>query len=82
MENRISWGDISAEVVQHIIAEDGKRAIPYPAVVERCIADEVAIDGIEKEMGWDSKSGKWAVRPIVSISKATSRPVSIASSSH
>jgi hypothetical protein len=65
--NRVSWGGVSREDVRVGMGED-KKEIPYPAF-ERSgrygeDPSDIGIDGVEKEMGWDPKSGKWAVRPI------------------
>jgi hypothetical protein len=69
--NRVSWGGVSREDVQAGVGED-KSEIPYPAfeLNGRYGADagDIAIDGVEKEMGWDPKSGKWAVRPVSTVS--------------
>lgn len=80
IEHRVSWGGIAPDAVKQIVSEDGKEPIPYPAVVDGCTAEDVAVDGVAKQMGWDPKSGKWAVRPIVSITKSSSRPTSLAMS--
>lgn len=81
LENRISWGGVAPDAVKQIVSEDGKEPIPYPAVIDGCSAEDITVDGVEKQMGWDPKSGKWAVRPIVSISKPSSRPSSMVLSS-
>ena len=69
--NRVSWGGVSREDVQAGVGED-KREIPYPAFDLNgrygAEAGDVAIDGVEKEMGWDPKSGQWAVRPVSTVS--------------
>ena len=68
---RVSWGGVSREDVRVGVGED-KSEIPYPAFEHsgRYGDDpaDIGIDGVEKEMGWDPKSGKWAVRPISTIS--------------
>ena len=63
--NRVSWGGISREDVQIGLGED-RSEIPYPAFAHSGEYGNSAsdIEGVEKEMGWDPKSGKWAVRPI------------------
>lgn len=68
--NRVSWGGVSREDVQAGLGED-KSEIPYPAfeLNGRYGAEpgDVGIDGVEKEMGWDPKSGKWAIRPVSTV---------------
>ena len=64
---RVSWGGISRDEVHPGLGEDGKE-IPYPAFAHSghygYDASDIGVDGAHKEMGWDPKSGKWAVRPI------------------
>ena len=80
LEKRISWGGISLpEMVQEALAEDCRMCVPDPIRHDRCTAEDVAVDGAEKQMGWDAKSGKWAVRPISSMHKSSGRPASIIS---
>ena len=72
--SRVSWGGVSSEDVGAGVGED-KREIPYPAF-ERSgrygeDPSDIGIEGVEKEMGWDPKSGKWAVRPISMIANAS-----------
>lgn len=68
--NRVSWGGVSREHVQAGLGED-KTEIPYPAFELNgrygAEAGDFAIDGVEKEMGWDPKTGKWAVRPVSTV---------------
>lgn len=72
LEKRISWGGVSQEAVEDGIRENGS--------VDGHTAADVGVEGMEKEMGWDPKSGKWALRPISSASRVHSRPASYASS--
>jgi len=62
---RISWGGISREDVSATVGEDGIEAMPYfhPSDLETGSAAG-RVDGAEQEMGWDPKSGKWALRPV------------------
>ena len=67
-ESRISWGGISREEISQGLGEDGI-AMPYAIFgndLERTTtqAADAAVEGAEKEMGWDPKSGKWALRPV------------------
>lgn len=79
--SRASWGGISRENVAAGFGEDGAE-VPY-------LSDEEAgghggdftIDGVDQEMGWDPKSGKWALRPVSGpppMSPAMMRPLSTA----
>ena len=69
--NRVSWGGVSRKDVQAGLGED-KSEIPYRAFERNgrygAEVGDIAIDGVEKEMGWDPKSGKWAVRPVSTVS--------------
>ena len=76
-QNRVSWGGVSRDSVKAGMGEDRKTVIPYP---EGDVAADVTVDGMEKEMGWDPKSGKWATRPISGVSSI--RPVSSAWTNH
>nr|OQO25354.1 hypothetical protein B0A51_09927 [Rachicladosporium sp. CCFEE 5018] len=66
--SRVSWGGVSRENVAMALGEDGIQIEPYPAFEERNSSDPVGgdmgIEGVEAEMGWDPKSGKWALRPV------------------
>lgn len=63
--SRISWGGISREDVSATVGEDGIEAMPYfHPDLETGSAAGGRIDGAEQEMGWDPKSGKWALRPV------------------
>jgi len=80
LEKRISWGGISLpEMVHQALADDFQTGVPDPIWHDDCTAEDVAVDGAEKQMGWDAKSGKWAVRPISSMHKSSGRPASIIS---
>lgn len=77
-ESRISWGGVSREDVAAGLGEDGSQ-LPYPGFEEETVgntAADVGVAGAEKEMGWDAKSGKWALRP-VSGALSQIRPTSI-----
>ncbi|KAI7311068.1 hypothetical protein KC315_g12417, partial [Hortaea werneckii] len=39
-------------------------------------AADVGVQGAEAEMGWDPRSGKWALRPVSSTVNLPARPVS------
>ncbi|KAK0259750.1 hypothetical protein LTS09_005592 [Friedmanniomyces endolithicus] len=81
-DSRVSWGGISREDVSAGLAEDGVHVMPYAPYasshhhpndssesVDRHggqTAADVGIEGTEAEMGWDPKSGRWALRPIAS----------------
>lgn len=77
-ESRVSWGGISRDDVSTGVGEDGYPSMPYPGFEQdetqgATNAADIGVDGVEAEMGWDSKSGKWALRP---LSNSTARPVS------
>ncbi|KAK5131604.1 hypothetical protein LTR08_000791 [Meristemomyces frigidus] len=74
-ESRVSWGGISREDVTMGLGEDGYQVVPYQGFEEDQIngagsrqhtAADVGVDGAEAEMGWDPKSGRWALRPVSS----------------
>ena len=69
--HRVSWGGVSRENVPAGLGED-KSEVPYPAFEHsgRYGDDpaDIGIDGVEKELGWDPKSGKYALRPISTAS--------------
>ena len=75
MANRVSWGGVSQEDVRAGLGEDGKE-IDYAAFSQSGRygnnAGDIGINGVEKEMGWDPKSGKWAVRPTSTVSSLMS----------
>ena len=84
-ESRVSWGGISREDVTMGLGEDGYQVMPYPGFEDdetnstgphAATAADVGVDGAEAEMGWDPKSGRWALRPVSNIQQA--RPVSSA----
>jgi hypothetical protein len=63
--SRVSWGGISREDVSATVGEDGIEVVPYFHDVETGYdAGDFSVDGAEQEMGWDPKSGKWALRPV------------------
>lgn len=80
--SRVSWGGISREDVSTAVGEDGIEVVPYlPDEEEDYEAGNVGVDGVDKEMGWDPKSGKWALRPVshlTAMSPAVTRPHSTA----
>ena len=88
-DSRVSWGGISREDVSAGLAEDGITVAPYApyASVNNNSSDsigkgggsaaDVGVEGMEAEMGWDPKSGRWALRPISSaLSLGIQRPQS------
>ena len=85
-DSRVSWGGISREDVSAGLAEDGITVAPYAPYAsvnnESSLsvgghAADVGVDGTEAEMGWDPKSGRWALRPISSaLSLGIQRPQS------
>ena len=63
--SRVSWGGISREDVTATLGEDGIETMPYYHDEEMGgAAGDVGIAGVDQEMGWDPKSGKWALRPV------------------
>lgn len=78
LDKRVSWGGISMENIRPDLAEDGVGVIPYP---EGDTAADSGIEGGSKQMGWDAKTGKWALRPVSGISSGTHSPVSPTSES-
>ena len=64
IESRISWGGVSRENVAPMWGEDGIGSVPYYGLEAEAEEADVGIEGVDKEMGWDPKSGKWALRPI------------------
>jgi hypothetical protein len=60
--------------VSATVGEDGIEAMPYfhPDME----AGSPRIDGAEQEMGWDPKSGKWALRP-VSMTNSDTTPTTM-----
>ena len=81
-EGRISWGGVPQQDVVESIGEDGVQSLPYLPDVHSTgdgyIAADVGVEGAEKEMGWDPKSGKWALRPISSISASSATSMGFA----
>ncbi|QIW99358.1 hypothetical protein AMS68_004876 [Peltaster fructicola] len=66
-QRRVSWGGISRESVHATLGEDGIEITPYVAFGPsdgHGHTDYPLIDGVEQEMGWDEKTGKWALRPV------------------
>lgn len=84
--SRVSWGGISREDVSASVGEDGIAVVPYFQDEEMGQSSgDFAIDGVEQEMGWDPKSGKWALRPVselATMSPAVTRPNSNTDSLH
>ncbi|KAK5683942.1 hypothetical protein LTS10_003805 [Elasticomyces elasticus] len=87
-DSRVSWGGISREDVSAGWAEDGIHQVPYAPYASPHetnsaetfeqfggTAADVGISGTEAEMGWDPKSGRWALRPIASA-MSLQRPAS------
>ncbi|KAK4543587.1 hypothetical protein LTR36_005482 [Oleoguttula mirabilis] len=76
-ESRVSWGGISRDDVTMGIGEDGYQTLPYPGFeqdeIQGATAADVGVEGAEAEMGWDPKSGRWALRP---LSHLPTRPLS------
>ncbi|KAK5121774.1 hypothetical protein LTR85_004649 [Meristemomyces frigidus] len=76
-ESRVSWGGISRDDVSMGIGEDGYETLPYPGFeqdeTQPSSAADVGVEGAEAEMGWDPKSGRWALRP---LSNMPARPMS------
>jgi hypothetical protein len=64
----ISWGGISQADTEMGIGEDGIEPVPYVTVEDGEIARPPSIGGAGQEMGWDSKSGKWKLRPVSTMS--------------
>lgn len=63
--SRVSWGGISREDVTAGLGEDGIEVMPYYQDEEMGnTAGDVGVAGVDQEMGWDPKSGKWALRPV------------------
>jgi len=87
-DSRVSWGGISREDVSAGLGEDGFQPVPYPAFAggedesqHASTAADVGVEGAEAEMGWDPKSGRWALRPVSSsVHLASGRPTSTAPS--
>lgn len=78
----VSWGGISHADTEMGIGEDGIQPVPYPPTLED--GDDIkptSIAGAEQEMGWDSKSGKWKLRPVSTMS-AVSTAVPISAHEH
>ncbi|KAK3073151.1 hypothetical protein LTR53_005533 [Teratosphaeriaceae sp. CCFEE 6253] len=85
-DSRVSWGGISREDVSAGLAEDGITIAPYAPYAAGSnyssetlggTAADVGVGGMEAEMGWDPKSGRWALRPISSaLSVGIQRPQS------
>lgn len=72
----ISWGGISQADTEMGIGEDGVEPVPYVTVDDGEIAMPPSIGGAGQEMGWDSKSGKWKLRPVSGMSAvSTAMPV-------
>ncbi|KAF2861810.1 hypothetical protein K470DRAFT_263448 [Piedraia hortae CBS 480.64] len=83
----VSWGGLTRDEVRPSVAEDGVHVVPYqafdddianlpggPEDAARLHAADVGITGPGGEMGWNAKTGRWALRP---ISQSPARPESI-----
>ncbi|KAH0367921.1 hypothetical protein KCU65_g4290, partial [Aureobasidium melanogenum] len=64
----ISWGGLSQADTEMGVGEDGIEPMPYVTAEDGEIAKPANIGGAEQEMGWDSKSGKWKLRPVSNMS--------------
>lgn len=65
----VSWGGISHGDVEPGLGEDGAQVVPYPGVEDDSdVTRPTSIAGIQQEMGWDTKTGKWMLRPISTMS--------------
>ena len=71
-ESAISWGGIYHGDTEPGVGEDGAEMVPYSGL-EGIAHFEMppAIQGVEQEMGWDTKSGRWKLRPISGLSANT-----------
>jgi len=69
-DNRIPCGVIPQDAVSAGRAENGFQVVPYAISGEQdrreIMSSEVGVEGADMEMGWDPKSGKWVIRPILS----------------
>lgn len=68
--SRVSWGGISRDDIHAGIGEDGIEITPYVSMSRESLHTGSFVDGVDQEMGWDPKNGKWALRPI-SVSNST-----------
>lgn len=77
-ESRVSWGGISREDVSAAVGEDGIEVVPYFQDDEAGqTAGDVGVEGVDQEMGWDPRTGRWALRPVSglqSMEPAVMRP--------
>ncbi|KAI5195250.1 hypothetical protein E4T39_08291 [Aureobasidium subglaciale] len=64
----ISWGGISQADTEMGLGEDGVEPVPYVTLKDGVMARPASIAGAEQEMGWDSKTGKWKLRPVSHMS--------------
>lgn len=64
IEQRVSWGGVSRENISPMYGEDGFASVPYFGFEHDPEQGDVGVEGVDKEMGWDPKSGKWALRPL------------------
>lgn len=64
-QSRVSWGGISREDIHATLGEDGIEITPYVAFGEDALPEDPMLFGEQpqQEMGWDPKSGRWALRP-------------------
>lgn len=70
--HRVSWGGISRDDVHAALGEDGIEVVPYAHGFDDADGDvglrsDMDFGGAEQEMGWDPKSGKWALRPVTTM---------------
>jgi hypothetical protein len=69
IEGRVSWGGVAREDVLDTKDEEGK-VLRYQPFAKDWVggdtAADVGVEGIEKELGFDPDTGRWAVRPVSS----------------
>lgn len=71
----VSWGGISQADTEIAFGEDGEQIVPYSTIDDSGdLSVPTTIAGMDQEMGYDAKKGKWILRPVSSIANA--RPVS------
>lgn len=68
-ENIMSCGALSRNTFSGVPADDEFGVAPYASVEEQdhrqiITFSDVGVEGADMEMGWDRKTGKWAIRPI------------------
>lgn len=64
VESRVSWGGVSRDNIAPMFGEDGVATVPYSAIDDGQQMGELdmGVAGADREMGWDPRSGKWALR--------------------